>query len=365
MSDFDPTYPETVCDRFLAQIRASFPSAEFRHESLAWLARAAQLFAPWEAPNEAAVQVGFADGSRPLELRSPLVLAAGAVKYGWHLPAFAALGFGAVTVGTATLRPRSGNPLRPRVRTLEDEGAIQNAMGLNNPGVETLVRRIDRARLACDGSELAVGLSVSEDPDLLPGEDPDGNVLACLAAAWDSIDYAELNLSCPNTGHERLDRAWDRIRRLLGRVANFRERTGARKPLWVKLSPDLSPEALGEALATVAEAGLTGVVLFNTWPASSGTWPTGEDLPDLPEVGRRGLRGGLSGRPLFPRTLSGVREAQALRPELSIVASGGVEIGSQVAHLREAGADLVQVYSVLAFRWMAARRIVEELAGQD
>lgn len=359
----NPPYALDFMDLFLEQIRASIPSAELRHESLAPMARAWQFLSPWSSPARAATTVAFADGSPSLSLRSPLVLAAGAVKYARHLDAFASFGFGAVTVGTATLRPRRGNPLHPRVKTLEEDGAIQNAMGLNNPGIEVLARRIDDARPACDSEGLVVGISVAEDPDLLPGESADDNVLACLAGAWPVADYFELNLSCPNTGHERLDRAWDRVDRLLGRVSAFRERQATRKPFWVKLSPDLSDTTVALAMESIRKAGLTGAVLFNTWPAGSGTWPDGSELPALPDVGRPGLKGGLSGRPLYPDTIRGLRAARPHAQGLSLVASGGVEMGAQVMALREAGADLVQIYSVLAFRWMAARRIVEEFAA--
>jgi len=353
-------YEDTFPDRFLSAVRDTIPSAELRHESLALLAQLYRTASRWEPPPSAACTLTFADGSRPLSLRTPLVLAAGASKKAWFLPAFATLGFGAVTVGTATLRARAGNPLHPRVRTVEEFGAIQNAMGLNNPGIRELVRRISHHRPACEECGLLVGISIAEDPDLLLGESPDRNLLECLEIAWPEADYLEINLSCPNTGHERLDRSWDRIRRLLEEVRDFRERQPVRKPVWVKLSPDLSEEAFARALASVRSAGLTGAVLFNTWPASSGTWPDGDPLPDLPELGRPTLKGGLSGRPLFPSTLRGIQQARRSEPGLSLAACGGVEAGSQFLALREAGADLVQIYTVLAFRWLAGRRILSE-----
>jgi dihydroorotate dehydrogenase len=353
-------YKDTLLDRFLAAVRDTIPSAELRHESLALLAQFYRLTSRWEPPPSAACTLTFADGSTPLSLRTPLVLAAGASKRAWFLPAFASFGFGAVTVGTATLRPRSGNPLHPRVRTVEEFGAIQNAMGLNNPGIRELARRISDHRPACEACGLLVGISISEDPDLLAGESPDRNILDCLEIAWPQADYVEINLSCPNTGHERLDRSWDRIRRLLEEVRDFRERQPTRKPVWVKLSPDLSEDALETALESVRSAGLTGAVLFNTWPASTGSWPDGEPLPDLPELGRPTLRGGLSGRPLFPGTLHGVRRAKKFAPALSVVACGGVETGGQFLSLRESGADLVQIYTTLAFRWLAGRKILTE-----
>jgi dihydroorotate dehydrogenase len=354
-------YQPTLADRLLGMIRENIPSAEFRHESMAPLARAMQFFAPWQAPRSAKRRIEFADGSTSLALRSPLMLAAGAAKQARYLSAFASFGFGAVSVGTATLRARRGNPLHPRVRTVEEFRAIQNAMGLNNPGIESLVRRIAAQRYDIENEGLLVGISVAEDPDLFPDESPDGNVLACLAAAWPEADYIELNLSCPNTGHERLDRAWDRIRRLLGKSSEFRDRQNTKKPFWVKLSPDLSPEVFAMALETVREAGLTGVILFNTWPAAHGTWPDGTPLAELPELGRPGLLGGLSGHPLFGRTLDGIRQAKDLSTGLSLIGCGGIETGSEASDLLDAGAELVQLYSVLAFRWLAARRINEEL----
>jgi dihydroorotate dehydrogenase len=357
MSEFNPT----IADKFLALLRENIPSAEFRHESMAPMARMAEFFAPWQPPRSAGRTLQFADGSRPLTVRTPLMLAAGAAKQAHCLSALASFGFGAVTVGTATLRPRKGNPLHPRVRTVEETRAIQNAMGLNNPGIEVLMRRIAKQRFEIDAEGLLVGVSVAEDPDLFSDESPDDNVLACLAAAYGDCDYIELNLSCPNTGHERLDRAWDRIRRLLGEVSSFREKQSVKKPLWVKLSPDLADESFETAVRSVKDAGLTGVILFNTWPAVHGIWPGGDELPELPELGRPGLLGGLSGHPLFPRTIDGICQAKDLDTGLSLIGCGGVENGDEASDLLDAGADLVQLYSVLAFRWLGARRITEEL----
>lgn len=356
------TWTPDLGDRFLALLRKGIPFPEFRHESLMPTARVLSWTSPWEAPSHLATARTFQDGTS-LSLATPLVLAAGANKQARCLDAFAGLGFGAVTVGTATLRPRSGNPLKPRVHTLETFAAIQNAMGLNNPGVEVLARRIERARPACDEAGIRIGLSISEDPTLLPGEDADANVLACLAHAYPVSDYLELNLSCPNTGHDRLDQAWDRVERLLAKVSQFRERQARRIPLWVKLSPDLSEAAFVEAIETVRRSGLTGTVLSNTWPATTGTWPGGSGLPKLDEVGRPGLRGGLSGRPLYPHTLACLRKAVELAPELSHLASGGVETGAQARELLQAGATFVECYSVLAFRWLAGRKIAQELAA--
>ena len=357
-------WTHTFGDNFLTWLRQAIPYPELRHESLMPTARALSLFLPWEAPDAAAVTRHFADGTS-LSLKTPLILAAGANKGARCLDAFASMGFGAVTVGTATLRARSGNPLKPRVYTLEDTGTIQNTMGLNNPGIRVLASRIEHARHACEEVGLAVGLSISEDPSLLPGEDPDANVLECLALAYPVSDYLELNLSCPNTGHDRLDQAWDRIERLLEKVSAFREKQAKRIPLWVKLSPDLTGDSLQAALETVQRSGLTGSVLSNTWPAASGTWPDGTPLPKLHEVGRPGLRGGLSGRPLYPRTLSSLQQAKAFAPELSHIAVGGVESGAQVKELLDNGADLVECYSILAFRWLAGRKIVQELVGHE
>jgi dihydroorotate dehydrogenase len=357
--NMDAPWTATFGDHFLAFLRKAIPFAELRHNALMPQTRVVSWTSPWEAPPKARRCRSFADGSS-LSLSTPLVLAAGANKAARSLDAFASVGFGAVTVGTATLRPRRGNPLRPRANTVEPLGAIQNAMGLNNPGVDVLARRVEASREACESAGLRVGFSISEDPSLLAGEDPDDNLLACLSRAYPVADYLEVNLSCPNTGHERLDQAWDRVERLLGKISEFRERQARRLPIWIKLSPDLADDGLLAAIGSVARSGLTGTVLSNTWPASHGFWPDGAQLPRLSEVGRPGLRGGLSGRPLYGHTLERIRLASRLAPGLSHLASGGVETGAQVRELLEAGADLVEIYSVLAFRWLAGRKIVGE-----
>jgi dihydroorotate dehydrogenase len=78
-------------------------------------------------------------------------------------------------------------------------------------------------------------------------------------------------------------------------------------------------------------------------------------------VNGAGGKGGLSGRILYKNTLPAVQYIRRQLPKLAIFACGGVDHGSKVLDLLDAGADAVQCYTVVAYRWNAVRKMNREL----
>ena len=113
-------------DRLLALGKALVRDPEVRHEKLASLAKHSRFLPKPKCNTDLAYQIKFEDRSKPITLSSPFFLPAGANKYGEELEAFANLGLGALTVGTATKNRREGNPFRPRIRMLTEDRMIQN-----------------------------------------------------------------------------------------------------------------------------------------------------------------------------------------------------------------------------------------------
>jgi dihydroorotate dehydrogenase len=349
-------------DILLDTVKAMVPNPEARHKLFSTFAACYDLLPRGRPHHDLEKTVRFHDRSVPLTLGSPIMFAAGGNKYADHLAAYAGLGFGAVTVGSATREARTGNPFRPRMRMLPLDRSMSNSMGLNNPGIETIASEVDKALGTCHRRKLALGISVADSPGVEDPAEKIADVVATFRRAYRAADYIELNVSCPNTGENRLDTQEAFLTDMLREVMEARKALAPRKAVFVKLSPDLSARALDANLQIISDAGVTGLVLFNTFPGDKARYlrmqtPEAEIKPVTAEGGK----GGLSGRILYKNTLPAVQYIRRQLPKLAIFACGGVDHGAKVLDLIEAGADAVQCYSVIAYRWNAARRMNREL----
>lgn len=360
--DYD--YKTTLGDRFLDVVKSVISNAETRHHFLGSYARGRAML-PWHyhpAP-ELTKTIRFHDRSLPLTVASPIFLAAGGNKTAESLPAFAELGFGGVTTGSATLDKWNGNPHRPRVNLLPLDHAMQNSMGLNNPGIERIAKEVDRSLGRCHKRKMALGISVADTPGVTDEDQIFTELEATFRRGHGAADYIELNLSCPNTGTARLDTNIELLGRLLNHVMDIRKTLAPRKAVFVKLSPDMGMKSLEATLQTVADSGVTGLVLFNTFPGDRSRFlhmltPQEKFLP----LTESGALGGVSGRVLYQNTLPAVRFIRKQLPHMAIFATGGIDHGAKVLDLLEAGADAVQVYTVLAYRWNAVIKMNKELS---
>lgn len=260
-----------------------------------------------------------------LELANPIGLAAGFDKSGRRLDALGSLGFGYVVGGSFTLRPRGGHP-KPRI-VRRGGDALVNAMGLPNPGAEVVASTLRRTpRTAPRLASLA-----DEEPE---------DVVAMLELLESLVDGFELNASSPNA-------TWRHDASRVGEILDgLRERTA--KPVFVKLPPfedDDERRGVLEMAAVAQDHRASGLTCSNTRPARETRLARG--------------RGGLSGRPLFTRTPTIVREVRAATGgALPINACGGVSTAAEALACLEAGAATVQLYTSLVYR---GPRLVGEL----
>ena len=354
-------------DKLLALIRRIFKSSpEFRHDSLKHVAR----FAPYipfiggkpDFTPELKTVIQFPDRSNPITLSAPIILAAGANKTAKRVSDFANLGFGGVSVGTATRHYREGNQHRPRIGFLEEDRSIYNSMGLNNDGVEVISKRVDDQLVRIHKSGMSVGISVAETPGLTKETEKLQDVLESFAIAYKSADYIEINVSCPNTGENRLDLDTHFVEMLFAEIMNYRKSQAIRKAVYAKLSPDLSEHQLISTLDVLVRYGVNGVIVGNTFPTKKiGELPMFAKYEDLKVLRADGDKGGISGRPLYLNTYWMTQLVKSRFPQLSVIACGGIDHGLKVFDLMQAGADAVQCYSVCAFRWMPAHSMRREL----
>ena len=299
--------------------------------------------------------------TRPIEclgLRFPnaIGLAAGFDKNGVAWRGAAALGFGHVEIGTVTLLRQPGNE-RPRVFRYPREEAVINRMGFNNDGAETVARRL--ARLAPPGARrIPVGINLGKSR-AAPLDKAAEDYLGSFELLADHADYLVINVSSPNTPDLRKLQEEHWLRVLLPVLTEANRARGAagrpRRPLLLKIAPDLDFRQIDNALSAIAEFGLDGIIATNTTLARPGPF------------GAVNQPGGLSGRPLRARATEIVNYiARATEGKLPIIASGGITDFASAGEKLDAGATLVQLYTGLIYRGpFLARDLARGLAARQ
>ncbi|MGN2252016.1 quinone-dependent dihydroorotate dehydrogenase [Frateuria sp. GZRe12] len=269
---------------------------------------------------------------------NPVGLAAGLDKNAAHIDELGALGFGFLEVGTVTPRPQPGNP-KPRMFRLRDHEAIINRLGFNNEGVDALVRNVESSRYRG-----VLGINIGKNKDT-PNERAVDDYLFCLERAYRHASYITVNISSPNTQGLRDLQEEATLRRFIETLREAQERlgsqAGARKPMLLKIAPDLAETELDGMAEVLRTAGIDGLICTNTTIDHSAVAgdPHGQEA------------GGLSGKPLFARSTEVLRGMRArLGPAVPIVGVGGILDGSDAVEKLDAGANLVQVYSGLIYR---------------
>jgi dihydroorotate dehydrogenase len=309
-------------------------------------------------PVRAAFRAAFAPRDPRLRVRamgldfpSPVGLAAGFDKNARRPRALAALGFGFLELGTVTALAQEANP-RPNLFRLPADRALVNRLGFPNDGAATVAARFAKVRAAVG---VPVGFSIGKSRAVAIGEDLEP-VLADYTQSFDAVlpvaDFVVVNVSSPNTKDLRVLQGAALAGALLGALA---KRNAGRKPLLVKIAPDLGDAEVDAVCAVVAEHGLAGVVATNTTVSREGLVTPKSTLEAIGA-------GGLSGPPLFSRAVEVVRRARAALPGATIIGTGGVERGEHARAMLDAGADLVQIYTAFVYRGPSApRKIAAEL----
>jgi dihydroorotate dehydrogenase len=282
----------------------------------------------WYAVDDARLKVNVAG----LSFENPVGLAAGFDKNVDLLGLWNGLGFGHIELGTVTSLAQSGNP-RPRIFRLVKDKALINRMGFPSAGADEIERRL-RSIQGRFASLPVVGMNIGKSK-VTEIERAVADYSYSFARVHQYVDYITVNVSSPNTpGLRQLQERG----RLMDLLKALQELNALQKPLFVKLAPDLTFEAVDEVLECCIESGIAGVIATNT------------------TIGREGLTtrtdeaGGLSGKPLFNRSLEVVRFiGSRLQGRLALIGVGGISDHHDVLAMLAAGAHVVQVYTGLVY----------------
>ena len=132
-----------------------------------------------------------------LNFPNPVGLAAGFDKNGVAIPAWAALGFGFVEIGTVTAKAQPGNP-KPRIFRYPEQGALINRLGFNIDGADTVSARLRELHASGRWPAIPVGINIGKSR-VTPIEDAVSDYLYSFRLLAPLADYVVLNVSSPNT----------------------------------------------------------------------------------------------------------------------------------------------------------------------
>jgi len=280
-------------------------------------------------------------------------MAAGLDKNARCIDGLGAMGFGFVEVGTVTPLPQDGNP-KPRMFRLPKARALINRLGFNNHGLEAFVRNVQQSNLRKEKNPaLLLGLNIGKNA-ATPIEDATSDYLKCLDGVYPFADYVTVNISSPNTKNLRSLQSDEALDALLGAIAERREllaqRHGQRKPVFLKIAPDLDADQIAVIAATLKRYGTDSQGnVTNAWGViATNTTLSRDAVKGLPHAEETG---GLSGAPVLEMSNQVITQLRAaLGRQFPIIGVGGVLNAQDAVSKIQAGADLVQIYTGLIYR---------------
>jgi dihydroorotate dehydrogenase len=330
-------------ERFVRPLLFCMEAEKAHHLALNFLRRAPQI------PGALAFLRSFAPPPNPrilfgLTFPNPVGLAAGFDKNGVAIPAWQALGFGFVEIGTVTAQPQPGNPA-PRIFRYGPQRALINRLGFNNQGAAAVAARLRKLRESSRAPSIPIGVNLGKSR-VTPLDEAPADYLYSFRQLHSVADYVVLNVSSPNTPGLRDLQEHAALVGLLRALTDENARLPSPKPILLKIAPDLSDQSLEEIVGAVQDFGLAGLIATNTTLDHSAIPPAADEA------------GGLSGAPLRERATAVVRFLRS-RTQLPIIASGGVTDADSAREKIAAGAQFVQIYTGFIYR---GPNLISELA---
>ena len=263
-----------------------------------------------------------------LKFKNPIGLAAGFDKNAVLFDELSNFGFGFIEIGTVTPKAQEGNP-KKRIFRLKKDHAIINRMGFNNDGVDAIVKRLKNKK-----TNILIGGNIGKNK-ITPNEKAVDDYIICFKALFNVVDYFVVNVSSPNTPNLRDLQEKKPLTDLLNSLQKENNLTKHRKPILLKIAPDLTENQLLDIIDIVKATKIDGVIATNTTLSREGLNSLNKN-----EVG------GLSGKPLANRSTEVIRFlAVKSNKAFPIIGVGGIHSAQDALEKINAGADLVQLYT--------------------
>jgi len=267
-----------------------------------------------------------------LKFDNPVGLAAGFDKDAKLFDELASFGFGFIEIGTVTPLQQDGNP-KPRLFRLRDDSGLINRMGFNNRGIEAVVARLRRKK-----SDIIIGGNIGKNK-VTPNEEAANDYAICFEKLFPYVDYFAVNVSSPNTPGLRDLQEKEPLTALLNSLQKLNNKKDIRKPILLKIAPDLTNEQLDDIITIVADTKIDGVIATNTTTNRSGLKT---DKNKVDAIGN----GGLSGKPVGLRSTQVIKYlADKSNRAFPIIGVGGIHSVEDALEKLDAGATLLQVYT--------------------
>jgi dihydroorotate dehydrogenase len=263
-----------------------------------------------------------------LVFKNKLGIAAGLDKNGDFIDSLGALGFGFIEIGTITPKAQSGNQ-KPRIFRFPNQGAIVNRLGFNNKGVDYLVKRVKRRSFS---GVLGINIGANKDS---AGQKRIDDYVECFTKVSPYADYIAVNISSPNTPNLRSLHLEENFLPLFEALNSARKEKEYSNPIFIKLSPDEDEKIISLIIQAIQKFEFDGVIASNTTVQKD----------NLKYSGKYDISGGLSGKPLFPKSNELLRIAHSNNPNLLKIGVGGVDSEESFNAKLELGASLVQIYT--------------------
>jgi dihydroorotate dehydrogenase len=288
-----------------------------------------------------------------LKFKNPVGLAAGFDKNASFYNDFSHLGFGFIEIGTITPKAQDGNP-KPRLFRLKSDEAIINRMGFNNGGIEIAIKNLKQRK-----TSIIIGGNIGKNK-ITPNENANDDYLQCFIALYPYVDYFVVNVSSPNTPNLRALQEKEPLTELLTLLQEENLKMPLRKPILLKIAPDLNTNELDDVIEVVQTCNLDGIVATNTTLDRSNLKATKEQIDAIGA-------GGLSGKPLTKKSTEIIRYInQKTNGKIPIIGVGGIHTAQDAIDKLNAGASLIQLYTGFVYEGPAlVKNINKEIVRQQ
>lgn len=259
-------------------------------------------------------------------------IAAGLDKNAEVYSVLGSLGYSHVEIGTVTPKPQPGNP-KPRSFRLTSDQALINRMGFNNNGLEKAIENLKNR-----DPKLIIGGNIGKNT-LTSNDEALQDYIECFNGLYPYVDYIVVNVSCPNITDLHKLQDQDALEQILSTLDALRSKKETRKPLLLKISPDLNNHQLDETLTVIHKCNIDGVIAVNTTTSRN-------NLNTFKSKVEAIGNGGLSGKPIKDRSTEVIRYIfNKTSGKLPIIGVGGVFSADDALEKLNAGASLIQVYT--------------------